>query len=706
MKTLQILPSLEVGGVERGVVDLARAVKKRGDDMVVVSSGGTLVGQLHKLGVRHYTLPVHKKSLFSLGLVGRIADIIQREHIDLVHGRSRVPAWIAWLACWKTQVPFVTTCHGYYSAHFLSRVMGWGKRVIVISRVVGRHMIEDFGVSPDRIRLVHRGIDLSQFTYVPEKYAASQKTLRIVNIGRLSPIKGQLEFLRAVHRLRQNIPNIEVLIVGSEGRGRHRYTELLEHTIRQLGLTSCVKMAGLRQDIPDILAEADLLVLATRIPEAFGRVIVEAGAVGTAVISTRVGGVPDIIDHGENGLLVDPGDVDGMADAMKELLSDRAKCRRFSENLRRKVEARFSLDNMVEQTMAVYQEVKKEKKILVIKLGALGDLILAMPSLRMIRKRFPDAFLSLLVDKKKSGVVSACPYLDEIIPVDRELLGHPGYLLRLAKRFRREGYDVSVDFQNSKWTHLFAFLAGIPQRFGFCRGKFGFLLNRQERMPKIPEAPVKNQYRILSRLGVQKFEDRLELWTDAQADARVEDLLQEDSVFAGKRCAGLVLGASPKWETKRWPLEHFTALAVRLRDELDFRVVLIGTADDRDDAARLMKEAGPGILDLTGKTGGRELLSLIKHMDVLVTGDTAPLHVAAAVGTPAVALFGPTDPRRHVPPAERISVLTRHLPCQPCYQGQCRNQEKMACLRRINTAEVLEAVKQLIPKNQPSKILS
>ena len=124
------------------------------------------------------------------------------------------------MACRKAGVPFVTTCHGYYSNHFLSRVMGWGKRVIVPSEVIARHMIDDFGVPPDRIVLIPRGVDLSQFTFHSEKYSQqAPKVFRILNVGRFSPIKGQVEFLRAVHRLRERGLPVEAWRV-PRGRGR------------------------------------------------------------------------------------------------------------------------------------------------------------------------------------------------------------------------------------------------------------------------------------------------------------------------------------------------------------------------------------------------------------------------------------------------------------------------------------------------------
>lgn len=702
MRILQVLPSLDVGGVERGVIDLARAIRRTSDEIVVVSSGGELVGQLHKLGVMHYTLPVHQKSLFSLGLVGKLADIIHRERIDLVHARSRVPAWIAWMACRRTGIPLVTTCHGYYSTHALSRVMGWGKKVIVISRVIGRHMIDDFGVPPDRIRLVHRGIDLNQFTFVPDKYDRPvSKTFRIINVGRLSPIKGQVEFLKAVHRLRQDLPQIEVLIVGSEGKGRHKYTEQLQKTIEQLGLSPCVQMLGTRRDIPELIAQSDLLVLATLVPEAFGRVVVEAGAVGTAVVATRVGGVLDIIDHEENGLLVPAGEEEPMAKAMFSLLTDRKRSREYALALRRKIEHQFTLEQMVDKTLAVYHEIAKQKKILIFKLGAMGDVILGIPSIRMIRHKYPRARIAMAVDKKFASLVSKCPYLDDVIPVERSRMSDLFYLLRVARKLRLESFDVSVDLQNSKWTHLLSSLAHIPERYGFSRGKASFLLNRPVKQPNIAEAPVKNQFRILSKLGITECDETLELWPDGDAESRVDEVLSEFSFSASVRTVGLVIGSSPRWPTKRWPAPFFRELALRLIREKNCQIILIGSSSDREAALEFHTGETEGVMDLVGKTRAQDLAALMHRVDVLVTGDTAPLHIASATATRMVCLFGPTDSRRHVSTGTQAVVLQRRLPCQPCYQGVCKYEEPLACLKHIPVREVYDAVLRHLDSLKP-----
>ena len=147
MNILQILPELNVGGVETGTLDLAKYLVRSGHKAVVVSNGGELVKELESCGAIHYRLPVHKKSLLSIiRMVSRLSEIIRQERIDIVHARSRVPAWIAFFAARKTNTVFITTCHGYYKKHPLSEVMGWAKRVIVLSNVIARHMIDDFGV--------------------------------------------------------------------------------------------------------------------------------------------------------------------------------------------------------------------------------------------------------------------------------------------------------------------------------------------------------------------------------------------------------------------------------------------------------------------------------------------------------------------------------------------------------------------------------
>jgi lipopolysaccharide heptosyltransferase II len=696
MKVMQILPALELGGTERGVVDLARAMKKEGHETVVVSSGGALVSELQKMGIPHYGLPVHQKSLAALFLVEELVRIIQRERVDIIHARSRVPGWLGWLAARKAGIPFVTTCHGHYSVHPMSFVMGWGKRVIVASHAIGRRMIDEFHVPPDRIRLIPRGVDLSQFTFSFAKFEKHKGPLRILHMGRFSPAKGQVDFLKAIHLLRSRLSHFEVWIVGSEGRGKHRYTDLMKKTVEQFGLETCVKILPPTRDVAGLLAQSDLLVLSSLIPEPFGRVIIEAGAVGTPVAATWLGGVLDIIDSGETGVLFPPKNIPAMAEAMYELLTDREKAKSFAVKLRKKVEEKFNLEQMVRKTLEIYQEVRKRRKILVIKLGAMGDLILVVPSLRMLRERFPDASITLLVDRKLAPIVATCPYLDDMILVSRKKLSNFFYLLKTARRVRREGFDMSIDLHNNKWTYLLAYLGGAVQRFGFARGRWGFLLNRPDRTFEVGDSPIRHQFRVLSKAGVTKFDDDLELWPKPESLEKADQLIGTLGPKESTKIIGFVMGSSPKWPSKRWPRGHFVELAKRLLEKHDARIILLGAPDEADLGQSFYSFGSGKILDLIGKTALEELPAFFKRLHLVITGDTAPLHMAAAMNVPIVALFGPTDAKRHVPPGKKIDVLSHHLPCQPCYDGVCKAKETQACLVHISVDEVFEHCQRML----------
>lgn len=698
MRILQMVPSLESGGVETGTVDISRALKKKGHDVYVMSSGGELVKELVKAGVQHVTYPIHSKSLASLFLVRAVADFIRRHGIDIVHARSRVPAWIGYLATRRLDASFITTCHGYYSNHWLSRVMGWGKEVIVISRVVGRHMIDDFEVSSERIHLIHRGVDLSRYRYDPNKYdrPGSKNRFVIANIGRISPIKGHQHFIKAVHLARQYAPSLEGWIVGSPDRGRESYLIELEGLVRKLGLEQKIRFLGTRRDIPEILAQADLLALTTNVPEAFGRVLIEAGASGTAVVSTQVGGVVEIVEHNRSGLLVPVNDVEMLAKSFVDLAGHPEKCAGLAHALRQKVEENFSLDRMVDKTLDVYEMARSQRRILVMKLGSLGDLILAVPSLRMLRKKFPRAAVSLIVDSRWYGVMNGCPYLDEIWAYDRaRKKARWPRLLKLAKRLRERRFDLSVDLQNNFKSHLLAFLAGIPKRLGYGRGWSSRLLTHSVARSGDLLSPVEQQFRVLNLAGVSDLEDHLEFWLKEEDKQAAESLLEEAWVNPTQKVIGFSLAASARWPTKNWPVDHFVQLASELGAKMNSRIFLLGDAHALPLAEAFEKQGFPFVTNLVNKTSLPLLMALIGRLDVLVTGDSAPMHIAAALGTKFVALFGPTEPARHLPPGKNFAVLKKELPCSPCYEGRCRAREFL-CMPMIRPDEVFRAVVQML----------
>ena len=359
MKILQIVPALEAGGVERGTIDLSLALKKSGQNVFVISSGGRLVSDLEEALIPHIELPVHRKSPLALLLIPRITSIIIKEKIDIVHASSRIPAWLAFLACKLRGTVFVTSCHGFYSRHFMSRVMGWGKLVMVISKTIEKRMVDDFGVPEGKIRLIYRGVDPAKYPYIPDKYDRGKDSYKIINIGRLTPLKGQEEFIRAMKLVIGRMNNVEAWIVGGPDKGKERYSGKLKNLAKNLKIEEKVKFLGSRNDIQGLLKLSDLLVVSTNVPEGFGRVVIEAGAVGVAVCASGVGGIKEIIDDGVSGLLFPPGNESKMADTIIKMLSDLNLRKTCAKNLREKVEKNFTLDKMAKETLSVYEEALK-----------------------------------------------------------------------------------------------------------------------------------------------------------------------------------------------------------------------------------------------------------------------------------------------------------------------------------------------------------
>jgi len=694
MNILQILPELNVGGVETGTLDLAKYLVRFGHKAVVVSAGGELVKELVACGAVHYKLDAHKKSIFNIiKMVPRLAEIIKKEKIDIVHARSRVPAWIAYFACRKTNTVFITTCHGYYKKHPFSYIMGWAKRVIVPSNVIGRHMVDDFGTPHENIRLIPRSVDLEKFTYTsPDK--KRRKEFNVGIVGRLTPIKGHLDFIKAMAKVSRLVPDLKIWIVGDAPASRQAYKEQVQVLVRRLGLGYATQFLGNQREIPAVLSHLDLLVLATTTHEAFGRVIVEAQASGVPVVATRVGGVVDIIEDEKNGLLVPPADPNSMAEAIMRVFKDRELARNLAEDAYQKVKEKYNVELMVKNTLDVYEEALNNFKLLIIKFSSLGDIILSAPALRALREKFGEKYkISFLVGEGSKEALLLCPYIDELLVCDfkNKDKGLKGFL-KLARALRKKNFDLVVDLQNNRRSHLLSFLSLSLNRYGYDR-KFGFLLNHRAKDDSAPLDPLTHQFRILAMLGIGLQNPELELWPSAEDRDYVDAFLNSQWLSPQQKIIGINISASIRWKTKNWPLHHIAKLCEEL-SRRDMRVAVTGTGKDlktAEELLNLVKEAK--IINACDKTTVNQLACLIKRCALYISPDSASLHIAASQKIPFIALFGPTDPRRHLAPAKGCVLMKKDLPCSPCYKSKCKTKE---CMELIKPQEVLETIERLL----------
>jgi lipopolysaccharide heptosyltransferase II len=553
-------------------------------------------------------------------------------------------------------------------------------------------MMNDFGVPHERIRFIPRGVDLSKFKF-RDPATHSSKTFTIGMVSRITPLKGHAHFIKAVSILNRKMPNLKVVIVGSAPKARYR--EDLDLLVRRLGLTRTIEFVGAKEDVPSVMKQLDCLVSATVTPEAFGRSIVEAQASGVPVVSTRVGGVVDIIEDGKTGLFCDSEDASDMADKVMRLYQDKNLRDELAIQARRRVEENFNLDLMMTRTLAVYEEALKSMNILVIKLSALGDVILSIPSLRSIRARYPGANIKVLVGTSAREALDRCPYIDDRIVCD--LAGKDAGLkglLGLSEALRKCCFDMVIDLQNNKKSHALAFLSMAPMRYGYDNGKFSYLLNNKIKDDAPFLDPIEHQFRVLKLAGVKPLDKKLELWPSGSDDDKADAILKDSWVKPGQELAGINVGASGRWASKNWPPKYIAGLCDALAKELNMRTVLTGTKDDSALIGSIIEHTSSKPINASGRTGILELASLIKRCKVYITPDSAPMHIASAMGTPFIALFGPTDPVRHVAPSKNHIVIRKEMKCSPCYNPGC--SRRVRCMSSITVEEVLKSVKNII----------
>ena len=685
MRIIQILPQLKEGGVERGTLDLCFYLQSQGHNVCVISQGGPLVQKLQEKGISHLSWPVHKKNPLTIFRMSqRLRHLIQNEKTELVHARSRVPAWITYLACRKTKTKWVTTCHGYYRTHFASRVMGWADKVIVATHIIQTHMTQDFGVPQEKITLIPRGVDLDTFTFMPPSPPLIPPKTPIVGmIGRLTSLKGHKYFLEALSLLKKQNNSFRAQIIG-EAKDPFFLKELLALT-QKLGLSEEVQFLGHQEDIPACLKQINLLVLPTLYPEAFGRVIIEAQAVGVPVVATRVGGIQEVIDDGKTGILCAPQSPSDLARAMTKVLDNSTLAQTLVQKARKKVELHYSKEQMVQKTEGLYLDMTC-LRILVIKLTSLGDVILISASLRALKQKFPTCKITLLTDPSCLEAVESCPYIDNILYSSKKNLRT--LFLKMIQQIKNKKFDISIDFQNTFWTHLLSFLSKIPQRYGYGRKGGWLLLNHVA--PNTPLPPVDHQFELLKLLNMTPSNSKLEFWIRDEDRTSLLQKSQSEKLDIQKPFSIIHLGAS--WRTKQWKASHIAQFCTHLFNHEHLTIVFTGLEKDLEFEKEIRSQTKIPIFSLVGKTTLRELGALIEKCESFISPDSAPLHIAAALGKSTLGLFGPTDAQKHRPPNDKLLILQEKVDCGPCYKSTCSHH---SCMVRLTPSRVISAYEKL-----------
>lgn len=365
---LQVLPALGGGGVERGTVEIAQAIVRAGGTALVASAGGRMAALVEQAGGHNVALPLDTKNPWAIWRNAALLEgVIARGGVQIVHARSRAPAWSAWLAARRAGVHFVTTYHGAYGEGFGKRrynaVMARGERVIAISRFIAGLVMQRHQVDPGRIRVIHRGVDPAVFDPAAVSYDRIARLADgwrlpedrplVMLPGRLTEWKGQGVLIEALARMAR--PGAVGVLVGAD-QGRHRYARDLAAQAARLGVD--VRLVGDCDDMPAALALADVVVNASTRPEAFGRVVIEAQSMARPVIASDHGGAVETVRHGDTGWRVPPGDPAALASALDHVLAmtpERAAA--LGARARASVRAHYTTAAMQDATLEVYREV-------------------------------------------------------------------------------------------------------------------------------------------------------------------------------------------------------------------------------------------------------------------------------------------------------------------------------------------------------------
>ncbi len=370
LTVVQVLPALQSGGVERGTLEVGRHLVDHGHRSIVISAGGRLVDRLLQEGSEHVAWDIGKKSPWTLRLIPVLRRFLIENRVDILHARSRMPAWVCYLA-WKGMDPktrprFITTVHGLYSVNAYSAVMVKGEKVIAVSEASRDYILHHHSAADaQRIVLIPRGVDPSEFPYgyrPPPDWLLTWQTThpelagnRILTLpGRITRLKGHHDFIELIAALRARHLDVHGLIVGGEDPNRQAYAAEVRKAVHDRGLDKAITFTGNRSDIREIFAISDLVLSLSNKPESFGRTVLEALSLGVPAVGYDHGGVSEILRTLYPAGAVETGNAAQLIETVTCLLENPAAV---------SADNPYTLKNMLDSTLALYEQAAASLKL-------------------------------------------------------------------------------------------------------------------------------------------------------------------------------------------------------------------------------------------------------------------------------------------------------------------------------------------------------
>jgi heptosyltransferase-2 len=346
-------------------------------------------------------------------------------------------------------------------------------------------------------------------------------------------------------------------------------------------------------------------------------------------------------------------------------------------------------------------------KILIRGVNWIGDAVITTPSVRAIRRAYPDAHISLLVKPWVADIFKENPDINEIILYDEGFMGIKGKL-RLANKLRRQQFDIAILLQNAFDAALLAWLAKIPERIGYSRDGRGFLLTKAIPVKKdiASQHQVYYYLNLLKSIGIETIETQPCIYLTDEERQWARNFLNSKLITHNSR---LLIGINPGatyGSAKRWMPERFAELIFRIINELDGRVIIFGNKSENEIADEILQglktqnsKLKTHILNMVGKTNLRELAALTAECNAFITNDSGPMHMASALFVPVVAIFGSTNKASTGPFGEGHKIITNNLPCSPCMKRKCP-EGHLKCMTEITADNVFAALQEVLPKEK------
>lgn len=745
---LYIINSSEnIYGNERDLLRLLEGSdRSRFNNFIICTREGPLVKYLKMKGENVEVIP--QKNSFNLLTKIKLFKFIKRNDIDLIHSYfSRVDGIVAKLL----NVPFVQKRNFPPARTFsISRLPIIDKildrfvdKIITVSDSL-RHQAIQRGIKADKITTIHYGIDAKKYRNSSINKIQKCKELKlrpdlpiVGTMGRLATQKGQRYLLEAIPKVLQEFPQVQFLIAG-EGNLKPKLMSLTERS----GINKNVRFLGYRKDISEILSVLDIFALPS-LWEGLPFVVLEAMAKAKPVVATDVDGIPEAVVDRVTGILVPPRNSRKLTEAILRLLKNSSLRKTIGENGRRRVEKFFKLESMCRQTEEIYLQLLNSRKAnfakvrlkefgvnlirrivnlmvdfryasafifqyraiktrrplgrmekaLIINLSKIGDTLCSTPAIRAIKKNYPNLHLTMIVDKQAKEVILGNPHIDRVISYDDRSWRE---FLKIIKKIRSENFDLSILFFGRIKGSLLALLSRAKNHTGFLNNnlyeikKFGSQLAPAKMMVSRKESLITKHLKITEFIGCNRTDANLEIFLKDEEEKYVSELLYNFGVAE----SDLVICLNPEtnWNCKKWDEGKFAQLGDCLYGAYGAKIVITGSPSGVKIAQRIVSLMNHQPIILAGKTAIRELAAILRRCNLLITVDSAPLHIAQAVGTSTITLFGPTNYRIVLSRHKKDIAIWKGLSCSPCYNGLhqpiCNN---FKCMDSITVDCVLQA---------------